>query len=59
MPTNPCKTCTCNKLTQTIVIIQISQDSPVLLLNKSSKENAKVDYQLKYFMEVNNFLCLP
>lgn len=57
MPTNPCKTCTCNKLTQTVVIIQIS-DSPVLLLNKSSKENAKVDYQLKYFMGVNSFLCL-
>lgn len=43
MPTNSWKTCTCNKWTQTIIIIQIPQDSPLLLLNKSSKENAKVD----------------
>lgn len=42
-----------------IVVIQISQVSPLLLLNKSSKENAKIDYQLRYFMGVINFLCLP
>lgn len=43
MATNACKTSICNNWTQTIIVIKISQDSPLLLLSKSSKENAKVD----------------